>query len=160
MRDWRLLPPKPWLALLSEREVPMKEAPQSLRPTQDLVVLSRESFDAAILDALRRYSNDGELSRSPLLRSRLVIERLPAEADAKERLRILRGIIQEATNTLTSNAKDAKLYRTMETSYLKPVRSQEVAAEKLDVSIATYRRHLRAAEERICDLLWQQETGL
>ena len=160
MRDWRLLPPKPWLALLSEREVPMKEAPQSMRPTQDLVVLSRESFDAAILDALRRYSNDGELSRSPLLRSRVVIERLPAEADAKERLRILRGILQEASNSLTTNAKDAKLYRTMETSYLKPLRSQEVAAEKLDVSIATYRRHLRAAEERICDLLWQQETGL
>jgi len=158
--DWRVLPPKPWLALLSEREVPIKEAPQAHRPTPDVVVLSREGFEDSVHEALKAFSNDSRLAKSPLLRSRLVVDRLSGEAGTKERIEVLRELLKQAAQSMNTNVRDARLYHALDTCYLRPLRSQEMAAEKLDVSIATYRRHLKAGLERLTDLLWQQETGI
>ena len=96
------------------------------------------------------------LAKNPLIRSRLVMDRVDGEGDTKERVTKLRELIKEAAETLNSNSKDDKLYAALETCYLRPLRSQEAAAEKIDVSIATIRRHLKAGATRVADVLWQQ----
>lgn len=158
--DWRAMPPKPWLALLSEREVPIKAAAEKPRTAGDIVVLSREGFVESITEALKAFTNVARLAKNPLIRSRLVVDRVAGEADTKERVTKLRELIKEAADTLNTNSKDDKLYAALETCYLRPLRSQEAAAEKIDVSIATIRRHLKAGAGRVADVLWQQETGL
>jgi hypothetical protein len=158
--DWRAMPPKPWLALLSEREVPIKAAAEKPRPAGDIVVLSREGFVENISEGLKSFTNVARLAKNPLIRSRLVVDRVPGDADTKERVSKLRELLKEAAETLNSNSKDDKLYAAMETCYFRPLRSQEAAAEKIDVSIATIRRHLKAGANRVADVLWQQETGL
>ena len=157
--DWRVLPPKPWLAVLNDREVPIKAA-DTPKPATDIVVLSRESFEENISEALKSFTNVARLAKNPLLRSRLVVDRISSDADTKERIGKLRELVSEAAQTLNSNSKDDKLFLALDACYLHPMRSQEVAAEKIDVSIATIRRHLKAGAERVADLLWQQETGL
>ena len=158
--DWRVMPPKPWLALLSEREVPIKAAVEKPRVMGDLVVLSREGFEESVLDALKSFTNPARLAKNPLTRSRFVVDQLSEDPDSKERVTTLRRILTEAAETLNSNSKDEKLYLALVTCYLRPMKSQEAAAEKIDVSIATIRRHIKAGTRRIADLLWQQETGL
>lgn len=158
--DWRALPPKPWLALLSEREVPIKAAADKQHSPSDIVVLSHEGFVEYISEALKSFTNVARLAKNPLIRSRLVVDRVAGDADIKDRVAKLRDLIKEAAETLNSNSKDDKLYAALETCYFRPLKSQEAAAEKIDVSIATIRRHLRAGVGRVADVLWQQETGL
>ena len=158
--DWRVLKPKPWLAVLSEREVPIKAPAEKQRVGGDRVVLSREGFADSVAEALKAFTNVARLAKNPLLRSRLVLDRVSADADTKERVAKLRELISDAANTLSANSKDDKLFMALDACYLHPMRSQEVAAEKIDVSIATIRRHLKSGMARVSDLLWQQETGL
>jgi len=158
--DWRVMKPKAWLALLSEREVPIKAAAEKPRSGGDIVVLSREGFEESIAEALKSFTNSARLAKNPLTRSRLVVDRVSTEADTKDRISKLRELLLEAAETLNSNSKDDKLYAALETCYFRPMRSQEAAAEKIDVSIATIRRHLKAGTARVADLLWQQETGI
>ncbi len=157
--DWRIMPPKPWLALLSEQEVPIKEATEKSRPKGDMVVLSKEGFEDAVLEALKSFTNASKLAQNPLLKSRLVIDRLSGDSDTKEKVSTLKKILREAADVLASNSKDEKLFAALDTCYLQPMKSQEAAAEKVDVSIATFRRHLKAGTARISEQLWQQETG-
>ena len=158
--DWRVLQPKPWLAVLNDREVPIKAGADKPRTTGDIVVLSKESFEESIAESLKSFTNVARLAKNPILRSRLVVDSVGSEADTKERIAKLRQLILEAAQTLNANSKDDKLFLALETCYLRPMRSQEAAAEKIDVSIATIRRHLKAGSARVADLLWQQETGL
>jgi hypothetical protein len=158
--DWRVLQPKPWLAVLSEREVPIKASEDKPMPRGDIVVLSREGFEESIGEALKSFTNVARLAKNPILRSRIIAERVSAEADPKERIAKLRELISNAAETLSANSKDDKLYLALEACYLKPQRSQEAAAEKIDVSIATIRRHLKSGTARVSDLLWQMETGI
>lgn len=158
--DWRSISTKQWLALLGQREVPIKESEQLARPAQDVIVLSQSGFADAVVEAFRVFNNDIQLALNPLLRSRLVLEYPGVTADSREKLIALRTIIQAAVQRLDGNAKDGKLFEALQACYIKPMRSQEVAAEKLDVAIATLRRHLKAGILRVVDLLWQQEIGI
>jgi hypothetical protein len=158
--DWRVVQPKPWLSLMIEQEVPIKAAVEKPRATGSVVVLSREGFEDSVSEALKSFTNVARLAKNPLLRSRLVVDRVPGDADTKERVSKLRELLIEAAETLNSNSKEDKLYLALNACYLRPLRSQEAAAEKIDVSIATIRRHLKAGAIRVADLLWQQETGL
>ena len=158
--DWRVMPPKPWLALLSEREVPIKAATEKPRAKGDIVVLSQEGFEDNVLEALKSFTNASRLAQNPLLRSRLVMDRISGDSDIKEKVATLRDLLREAADVLNSNSKDEKLYAALDTCYFRPMKSQEAAAEKVDVSIATFRRHLKAGTARVAAQLWQQETGL
>jgi len=157
--DWRVLPLKTWLAVLSERELPIAGAPAPTIMPDEVVVLSQSNFESAVLRALKSFNNLARLADNPLLKSRVVQERVEPDADTKARIQILRSAIFDQANSLTASSKDAKLYQAGSTSYFKPARSQEVAAEQLDVSIASYRRHLKAGVQRVVELLWQIETG-
>jgi len=68
--------------------------------------------------------------------------------------------LREAAETLKANSKDEKLYQALDACYFRPLKSQEAAAEKVDVSIATFRRHIKSGASRVAEILWQLETGM
>jgi hypothetical protein len=152
--DWRTTPPAAWLALLAERETATTSqvAPAA---RSALLVLSPEDFTNAVRQALRDFARTDQLARNPLVRSRLVAERLAAEATDPTVL--LQQQIQEAAAMLRDSPRDRKAYLALLHTYLQPAASQEAAAEMLDLPFSTYRRHLTAAVARVRDLLWQRE---
>lgn len=154
-RDWRSLPPTAWLSLLAEKEVaggqPVAPPPEN----QTVLVLSQADFTRAGRDALRHYARPDTLGASPLLRSRMVIDR---SADS-DQITALRKLIVETVESLQATPQQAKLYRALYHTYLHPAPTQGAAAERLDLPFSTYRRHLVAGIEAVTDLLWRQETG-
>ena len=159
--DWRSVPPMVWLDLLAEREVaaaPLERRPES--SAEPLVVLSEPDFAEAVRDALRSYDRLEALRSNPLVRSRIVLQRTSrSEATSAERTTLLRELILEAAGSLRESARDAKLYRALDHTYLHPAPTQEAAAELLDLPFSTYRRHLRSGIARITDYLWSREIG-
>ncbi|MBI4672094.1 MAG: AAA family ATPase [Chloroflexi bacterium] len=157
--DWRVTPPLSWLTLLAERETAptLDSAPPP--PATMLLVLSRDEFDSAAHDALRDFSRPHRLRENPLLRSRIVVERAGGGASADARMTALQTLLQEAVQKPQVSPREAKLYRAVQYTYLKPTMTQEQAAEALDLPFSTYRRHLKAGMIRVTDALWQQEIG-
>jgi len=128
-----------WLDLLAEREV--AAAPPERRPESSsaaLVVLSEPDFTEAVRDALRSYDRPEALRSNPLVRSRIVLQRTSrSDAASAERPALLRELILEAADSLRESARDAKLYRAVDHTYLHPAPTQEAAAELLDHSART-----------------------
>jgi hypothetical protein len=155
--DWRVRPPLAWLALLADREVDGAALPAA--SPEPLIVLSRDDFSAAVREALNRYSQTQLLQNNPLLRSRLVRDRVGPSANSAERAEMLQAILREAAETLRQTPRDTKLYRALYHSYFQPAGSQEQAAEAADVPFSTFRRHLKAGLTRLIDTLWQSEIG-
>ncbi len=152
--DWRTVPPTAWLALLAQREI--SQAPQTT-PVQKppLVVLSAQDFTTAIRTALRDYARPDQLKHNPLVRSRLVAERLTTEN--LDPVAILQSQIQEAAALLQASPRDRKAYRALHYTYLEPLATQEAVAEQLDLPFSTFRRHLTTAVNRLREILWQRE---
>jgi hypothetical protein len=158
--DWRALPPMAWLGLLAEREISAgPQAVPAAAVSEPLVVLSQDDFIAAVRDALRDYSRPDLLRRSPLLRSRMLMERVGGQAPNTARANALLALIREAAEALQAAPREAKLYRALQFTYFQPLATQELAAEALDLPFSTYRRHLKAGITRIADMLWQKEIG-
>jgi len=159
--DWRVTPPAAWLTLLAEREIMYgaPEAAPSPKPTASLIVLSETDFTEAVRGALQDYTQAGLLRANPLLRSRLILERVGHQADEAGRVAMLTALIKDTASTLLASPRDAKLYRALEATYFKPVGTQEQVAEALDLPFSTYRRHLKAGLTRLTELLWQKEIG-
>jgi hypothetical protein len=123
------------------------------------VVLSQDEFAQAVRQALHDYARPDQLRANPLLRSRLVVERAGAQAAGAERAAALQALIKEAAETLQADPRDVKLYRALHQTHFQPAVTQEQAAELLDLPFSTYRRHLKAGQTRLAELLWQQELG-
>jgi hypothetical protein len=159
--DWRVTPPAAWMTLLAERET-MAGAPDASppsKPAASLIVLSETEFADAMREALQDYVQTDLLRANPLLRSRLILERVGHQADEAGRIAMLTALIKDAASTLLASPRDAKLYRALEVTYFKPVGTQEQAAEAIDLPFSTYRRHLKAGLTRLTELLWQKEIG-
>jgi hypothetical protein len=157
--DWRAVPPMLWLDHLAARELATTAEPPAAAPSEPgLAVLDEAAFGAAVHDALRQYARPAALAENPLLRTRLVAAAAggPA-ADEVRRLEALRTLVHEAAETLEKNPRDQKLFRALLRGYLHPAASQEQAAEMLDLPLSTFRRHLKAAVERVSEDLWQRE---
>jgi len=160
--DWRIVPPMQWLAVLAERETAAANvagkggAPTPVIP--QVIVLSKDAFDNAILSALKNFTSPDRLLGNPLLRSRLVMEseRLTNTTPPVE---VLQQTIQTAVEQLKTNPKEEKLYRAVYRTYLNPASSQERAAELLDLPFSTYRRHLKSGLDRVQELLWWRELA-
>ena len=152
--DWRVLPVDPWLAMMGEREIASEEPP---RPASldigTAQVLSRPDFEQAVRRALRDLHDPDALRANPLSRSRLVLA-----TDGRESV-ALRDRLLAAIQQLALSPRDAKLYRAIERTYLKPAASQELAAEALGLPFNTYRYHLSGGVRRIVDQLWRIELG-
>jgi len=156
--DWRVVPPMQWLAVLAEREVAGSSDTTSLS-SSELIVLSEDTFSEAVAAALRSYTRPDMLAESPLLRSRMLAERIAGDTDPDRRVAVLVDLLRETAESLQSSPKDAKLYRALYRTYLNPASTQERAAELLDLPFSTYRRHLRSGIERLTELLWNQELA-
>jgi hypothetical protein len=157
--DWRTVPPAAWLTLLAERETALGAAPVAPRPAAPVIVLSEADFVGAARDALQTFTQPDLLRGSPLLRSRLVVERAGVQADDAARAAALQALIKEAAEALLASPRDAKLYRALEATYFRPAPTQEISAEQLDLPFSTYRRHLKAGLTRVVEALWQKEIG-
>jgi hypothetical protein len=150
--DWRLVPAQAWLdrqnQLLMSGARELAPAPQP-----EAAVLTREEFGDAVRKALRGLNRPGTLTGSPLARSRLV-ERHPAPDPATA----LRELLVRTIESLREDPRAVKLHRALSTTFLRGVPTQEAAAERLGLPFTTYRRHLGAGIERVCEELWHRES--
>jgi hypothetical protein len=120
---------------------------------QDRAFLSEQDFARAVHQALRDFCRPAALTASPLLRSRVVVDRGgidPAPA-------VLQALLQEAADSLRGALRTQKFYRAVELTYLEPARSQERAAEQLGLPFNTYRYQLSKGIAHITAWLWQRE---
>ncbi|MBB6547206.1 ATP-binding protein [Nonomuraea rubra] len=148
VHDWRAVPPRSWLRRLNRTPVPDPSEPQA----DELAVLSQEEFSEAVRQALRHLARPGALAGSPLTRTRLVAEHPggdPAEA--------LRELLEGTIEALDGDPRSAKLHRALTATFMGGAPTQELAAERLGLPFTTYRRHLTAGVEHVCQHLWQRE---
>jgi hypothetical protein len=158
--DWRVLPMKAWQALLAQREIAASaQAIASSQVSEPLVVLSQADFMGAVRDALRDFSRPDALQNNPLLRSRLVMEKVAVTPEGAEAIAALQDLLREATESLEASPRDAKCYRALYHTYLRPAPTQEQAAELLDLPFSTFRRHLKNGITRVAEILWHQEIN-
>jgi hypothetical protein len=158
--DWRVVPPKEWQALLAQREI--AASAQAITPSTistPLLVLSQPDFVEAVQEVLRAFTRPDVLHNHPLLQSRLVLERVGAQANKTERIIALQNLVQEAAASLQASPREAKGYRAVYHTYLQPAPTQEQAAEILDIPFSSFRRHLKTGMTRIAEILWHQEIG-
>jgi hypothetical protein len=142
--DWRAVPAQVWLDRLLSAGALVEHEPA-------LVVLSQEEFADAVRKALRHLSKHGELAANPLTRGRLLAGRAdPAHA--------LRELLEEGIRDLGRDPRAGKPHRALDATYLRGAPTQEAAAERLGLSFTTYRRHLIAGIERLCEDLWRREV--
>lgn len=158
--DWRRIPTTTWLERLADRETAAGELvePQASRPvttSTQLVVLSEDDFAAAVRDALRHLNEQEALKASPLIRSRLVVERSRNETPVVT----LRRLVSEVVNSLQNTTRLSRCYKPLYHTYIQPAPSQERAAEILDLPFSTYRRHLTEGITEVTRLLWLKEIG-
>jgi GTPase SAR1 family protein len=156
--DWRVVPPKEWQALLAQREI--AASAQAITPSTvstPLLVLSQPDFVEAVHEVLRYFTRPDALHNHPLLQSRLVVERVGAQANKTERIVALQDLVREAAESLQTSPREAKGYRAVYHTYLHPAPTQEQAAEILDIPFSSFRRHLKTGMTRIAEILWHQE---
>ncbi len=157
--DWRVRSPAAWLDLLAQREV-APDAEQVVPPPETpLIVLSQVEFASAVHDALRDFARPMQLRDNPLNCARMVVEQVGPGASADERMKTLQELLKQTIASPQVSPREAKLYRAVEYTYLKPAMTQEQAAEAMDLPFSTYRRHLKAGLLRVTDALWQKEIG-
>lgn len=162
VHDWRTMPPAAWLSALADREVAGDDTSTPHVDRPPLLVLSREEFDDAVRTALRQFgrSEAGSLVNNPLLKSRIIVDRLSIEhSTALERAAVLRELLRDSVGTLAENRRREKSYQCVYKTYIEPSGSQEDIADQLDLPFSTYRRHLTTGISLIGDLLWNLETG-
>jgi len=155
--DWRVVPPLAWLGQMADREI-SESFDKASAPgrTEQMIVLSEPEFRAALQSALRHLLRPGELSQNPLLRSRLVMGRSGVATHATK-AQVLREIIQAACQRVQQAPRTQKFYLPLYHTYLHPAANQEHAAELLDISLSTFRRHLKEGVSRVIQDLWEQE---
>jgi hypothetical protein len=152
--DFRQVPVDAWLELVTERALAQDFTLPPAQPAEPLV-LSKEDFDDAVRQALRDLHRPDLLARNPLLRSRVLRDRITdREPDAVD----LEGVLSDALDALRANPRDDKLFRAVERTYVLPATTQEAAAEALGIPFSSYRRHLGQGVERVTAWLWQLEV--
>lgn len=157
--DWRAVPPLAWLDLLGERETGLRAEAAPPLSIEQVVVLSESEFAAAVQAALRDYARPDVLRGNPLLRSRLVVEKVGMNAGEAERITTLRTLLREVADALQSSPREAKFYRPLYHTYFQPAPTQEQAAELLDLPFSSFRRHLKSGVQRLTEILWAQEIS-
>ncbi len=157
--DWRAIPPMLWLDHLAARELGTADKPADTDDLPTLTVLHTDAFEAAVRDALKAYTRPFDLRENPLLHTRLVTTAAGIDADDDHLTETLLRLIKDAADLLQADPRDMAYYRVLDRTYFRPARSQEIAAEQLNLSISTFRRYLKRGIEHINDTLWQQEAG-
>jgi hypothetical protein len=148
--DWRVEPVAQWMMAKVER-ASQYELATPVEPAQPLLVLAEADFADAVRRALRDYGRRDELSRNPLLRTRLLFGRADPGA--------LQALLADAARALNATPKDRKGYRAIWHTYIEPAATQEQVAEQLGVPFNTYRYQLARGTQAVTQWLWQREIG-
>jgi hypothetical protein len=127
--------------------VPPQQEPETL-------VLAHADFADAVREALRDLHRPDLLARSPLLRTRLV-----DRADAATACERLGELVRTAVAALGDDPRDDPLLRAVTATYVEATRTQEAAAQRLDVPFSSYRRHLAKGTDRVVEWLWRRDIG-
>lgn len=151
--DWRTTPAAAWLDRLAEREI--AAAPLFSLPRSE--ALPRDDWDDAVRRALLQLARPDALRTSPLMRTRLVAERSGPAAGDGERAETLALCLRRAIDDLAASPREAKWYRALYHTYVRPAPTQERAAELIDVPFSSYRRHLKAGAAQVAETLWRWE---
>lgn len=150
--DLRREPRLQWAHNCVERILSDGDAPE-LQPT-DVVLLGREAFEEAVVEALHGFHDDSILAQSPLLDSPM-LRRYSSRPDPDS----LRSLIQATSaRRLSVSPQPCSLHEALEQVYFVPTSKHRAAAESVYVSERTLRRRLRQAESRLVEVLWQFET--
>lgn len=149
--DWRRLSVERWLDLMIDREIGLGFDPDDAAPP--VLALSKADFGQTVRDGLRELHRTEALASSPLMRSRSLRDRGGERATPED----LRDLLEEAIDTLRTDSRDEKLHRALSRTYVRPAKTQELAAEALGLPFSTYRRHLTRGIERVVEWLWQRE---
>lgn len=164
--DWRSVSTASWMEMLAEREngATVGSSLQSGPPPillEPSITLTREAFENAVQAALRSLLRADELSENPLVRSRVVLQRVrhPHTSDP-QLIATLQQLIKDAADQIKLHPRDSKFYQAVHYTYIHPVATQEQAAELLDLPFSTFRRYLKNGITRIAEILWQQELGV
>jgi len=148
--DFRSTTPDAWLQMLADREVPFASPRQEESG-------ERQVFDAAVVDALKSGFLPHRLKGNLLVDAKFV-DRALTDGDSPElRARALQTLFREAALSLRATSADLKAFKALKAGYFEPFATQEVAAEKLGLGVATFRRHLRDGERKVADFLWTRE---
>ena len=148
--DWRVEPVAQWMMAKVER-ASQYDLVTSVEPAQPLLVLSEADFADAVRRALRDYGRRDELSRNPLLRTRLLFGHADAAA--------LQALLADAACALNATPKDRKAYRAIWHTYMEPMATQEQVAEQLGLPFNTYRYQLTRGTQEVTQWLWLREIG-
>ncbi|WP_103954925.1 ATP-binding protein [Nonomuraea solani] len=149
--DWRAVAAQAWLDRLDR--LLLEGAQEAVAvPASSMAVLSQADFADAVRKALRHLSRPGELAANPLTRTRIVVEH-----GGTDPAKALRDLIEQAIGRLSGDPRADKFHRALVTTYLRGAPTQEAAAERLGLPFTTYRRHLAAGIERVCEELWHRE---
>lgn len=158
--DWRQRPPNAWLELLAQREISDESKPASMpQPQRTLLVLNEEEFSWAVSQALKHLHDSSALQANPLLRSRLVTEKVRPNTHELEYQVVLVNILTSMVTKLSENPRTEKYHPAVYRTYISPARSQEQAAEMLGLPFSTYRRYLKRGTNWIIQQLWQMELS-
>jgi hypothetical protein len=153
--DFRTVPVDVWVERWTERALTQDAGTARREPVDALLTLSHADFEAAVRQGYKDLPRADLLARNPLLRTRLVADRVAAEASGAA---VLEAVLREAAATLARHPRDDKLLRAVDRTYLRPAATQEAAAAVLGLPFSTYRRHLTQGMTRIVAVLWDQEV--
>jgi hypothetical protein len=149
--EWRIEPPEQWV---TGARSPMPFAPAG--PAKDPIgSLGPAEFAGAVRQALRDFTRPDALANGPLRAARLVGEL----TDAAARSARLRDLLRAALDELRAHPRDAKLHRAVFHTYVEPLPTQELVAQRLGLPFSTYRHHLARGIERIARSLWHRERA-
>ena len=123
---------------------------------------SSPGFVQSVKDALMQYWGGPKLSKSPLIRMRVVTERLPVHDGVPAKA--IRSALQEAIERLkpegprSYTAAEWTLYNILEMRFVQGLRIRDIAA-RLAMSESDYYRKQRVAIEEVADTLAQMERA-
>ncbi|WFE25543.1 ATP-binding protein [Solwaraspora sp. WMMD791] len=152
--DWRAVPVDVWADRLTAWPLAGAPGPAADPPTR--TVLARPDFDKAVRAALRHLHDPARLRGNPLTRSAVVT--LTSGSGTTDPAEALRTVLTATAQSLRDDPRDAKLYRVLAATYFDGPTTQEAAADRLGLPASTYKRHLRGALDRLCDLLWRADS--
>lgn len=150
--DFRRVPVDAWIELVAERGLARDITPAEGTPPP--LALSQPEFEQAVRQALKDLHRRELLARNPLLHTRVLRDRAgKIEPDAGT----LEILLHDAVDALAEQARDARLWRAVDQTFVRTARTQEAAAAALGLPFSTYRRHLAQGIARIVAWLWDRE---
>lgn len=143
--DWQLEPPADWIeARLGMRPWrPMPFAAAGSAAPAAAAAPDDAAFHKAVRDALRDHTRPDRLAGNPLVRGGLGAGQL-------------QQLLREAVLALKGHARDDKLHRALWLTWIEPLQSQEMVAERLGLPFGTYRYRLARGVERVAEVLRQR----